>query len=220
MFLCGLMLLKDEADILQRTLDGYAKWLDGLVVLDNGSTDGSLEIAKQHPLVLKVEQDLLPFDETRMVPRIISMAQEYKPTWFVESDADEIFDPRYRGVVERAEPRYNMIGGRILVMMGEGYYVRERQWCRIFRNEPMDYSTLRKLHNGKAPIPRVWRRRLLSPLLIKHYQVRSYEQGMRKYNNYRKLDPYCQFQSNYEMLREMAEAWRDNDFSKFVLKRV
>lgn len=216
----GLMLVKDEIDILPKTLAAYEKWIDGLVVLDNGSTDGTFELLKGHQLVKKIGVDTEEFDETRLVPKVVGMAEEFKADWYVESDADEIFDPAFRSVIENAPEGTNVIAGRMLFMTDDKHYFRDKFWCRMYKNQPpFSYTGIRKLHNGKIPVAHYKRSMLMSYHTIKHFQIRSFEQGMRKYENYKKLDPNNQFQEDYEQIRKIAEMWKTGDFSGLTLKQ-
>ena len=43
----GLCVTKNEADIIQDSINSFLEWGDIVSVVDNGSTDGSLEILQQ-----------------------------------------------------------------------------------------------------------------------------------------------------------------------------
>lgn len=219
MLCIGLMIVKNEADILLRSLDSYAKWLDGIVALDNGSTDGSLEILGQHPIVKKLAVDAGEFNETRLVPKIIELASDIQADWYVESDADEIFNPDFRNVMQATPSPFNVIGARLLYMLDDTHYYRERPVYRIFRKAQFSFGHIRKLHHGKIPIAPHLQRKVFCPFHIKHFQIRSYKQGMCKYNNYVQLDPTNKYQRGYEHLRVVAEMWQKKDFSALRAER-
>lgn len=216
----GLMLVKNEADILPKTLDAFASWLDGLVVIDNGSKDGSLEILRNHPIVKKLAVDATEFDESYLMPKLIELAKDLNADWYVECDADEVFDPAFRKVLEDAHPDYNTVTAHIRYMTDENHFYRQNSnFCRAYRNKNFDFSSIKKLHRGKIPIPTHKRNRLHSGLYIKHFHIRGYEQGMRKYFNYIALDPDNKYQHTYEDIRRVAEMWERQDFRGLFLKK-
>ena len=43
----SLLLVKNESDIIRESLLAAVKWSDKVIVMDNGSTDGTWEIVKE-----------------------------------------------------------------------------------------------------------------------------------------------------------------------------
>jgi glycosyltransferase involved in cell wall biosynthesis len=209
------MVAKNEADILPRTLDSLT-WLDGLVVIDNGSTDGSLGIFRSHPLVSKLEVDPTEFDERYFVPKLVSLASEFNASWFIECDADEVFPAGFRAVIDNAPAEINVITANIRYMIGNKYYKERWGFGRAYRNSNLDFTSLKPLHWSKIPIPIPLRRNLHSGLFLKHYYIRSYEHAMRKYHNYLHLDP--KNKARYDHLPYLAEMFRTGDFERLPMK--
>jgi hypothetical protein len=93
----GLMLVRDEADILPESIPHYLTWLDGLYVMDLGSTDGSWEILTQlasrdSRLVLHSSRSLIYSEGLRAI-----LFESYRDRfaagdWIVKADADEFYD--------------------------------------------------------------------------------------------------------------------------------
>ena len=54
------MIVKNEQDILKRCLDSYAGTYDELIIIDTGSTDNTLELARQY--TYKVYEYVLCYD--------------------------------------------------------------------------------------------------------------------------------------------------------------
>ena len=82
----------DTLDACLREVD----WADEIVVLDSGSTDDTVAIAKRHGARLAVH----PFDDYGpQKQRAIDMARH---DWVLNLDADEILSPGTRAVIERA----------------------------------------------------------------------------------------------------------------------
>jgi hypothetical protein len=92
----GLMLLRDEADILAESLARMLEWIDNLYILDLGSTDGSWEIVqdfaardkrivpcKSAPIIYSDGLRCMLFDRYRKL---------FDPgDWVMKIDADEIY---------------------------------------------------------------------------------------------------------------------------------
>ncbi len=117
----GLLVVRDEADIIAQTLDHLLTWADGVYILDTGSTDGTWEIVNE-----------LALREKRVVPMMsrplfwnlglrAMLFDKYRPRfgrddWIVRLDADEFYHvapPEFvRSSVSRAE-------GRVRVQMFE-----------------------------------------------------------------------------------------------------
>ena len=97
----AMLLVKNEADILQETLSAALEWCDYVYVLDNGSDDGSWEmvkeLAQEHAEIVPFKQDCVMF--TRALRADIFNAFRSNAgheDWWCEMDADEFYidDPR------------------------------------------------------------------------------------------------------------------------------
>ncbi len=95
------MPVKNEAWILSMSLAAASVWADGIVVSDQGSTDGSKEIARSFPKVHLIENDdLKDFNEYKMRAPLISTARRLfgEGNILVSLDADEILTPYFDSV--------------------------------------------------------------------------------------------------------------------------
>lgn len=82
-----VIVCKNEAEILQRTLPGWQSVTDDIVLYDNGSTDNTLTIAKQYPSVHIHEGPWLGFGATKQKAATLA-----RYDWIVSLDADEALD--------------------------------------------------------------------------------------------------------------------------------
>lgn len=98
----SLLLVKNEADIIRESLLAAIKWSDKVIVMDNGSTDGTWEIvnnlATQHPTIVPFMQYTGGFRIGLRAKAFRAFRHELscRDWWCVRLDADEFFseDPR------------------------------------------------------------------------------------------------------------------------------
>lgn len=90
------LLVKNEADIiLDNVLFHYAKGVDHIIVTDNGSTDGTLEILKnleKDGFIDLLEEKL--YNQDKIVNKMGAIAKDkYHATVLIHADADEFWNP-------------------------------------------------------------------------------------------------------------------------------
>ncbi|MCV2886159.1 glycosyltransferase family 2 protein [Aestuariibacter sp. AA17] len=171
----------NEADRIEACLKSVAGWVDELIVLDSGSTDGTRELAlKYTPNV--VETDWPGFGPQRN--RALSMCTH---DWVLSLDADEVVTPALRDEVDQvlAEPDLNatfikfpwhtyLFGkplkhGRYSTPQGKLFFKQGAQ----FKDRSVHETLL---------LPEYHIRVLKAPLL--HYSWRDYQHVMEKHLKY------------------------------------
>jgi len=86
-----MLRIKDGIFFLKEWLERYESLVDEIVVLDNGSTDGTIEMLKTHPKVV----DIVPtvgYNEGRDKILMYDHVRLRKPDWCLWLDVDEIFE--------------------------------------------------------------------------------------------------------------------------------
>ncbi|HEY6329614.1 MAG TPA: glycosyltransferase family 2 protein [Blastocatellia bacterium] len=129
----GLMVIRDEEDILPQSLAHLLSWLDGLYILDLGSTDSTWEIVEAFA---RKDSRIVPFGKKPIIYteslRCI-LFQEYRDRfrngdWICKVDADEFYEitpPRF--------VREHLRAGETAVSLGWYYF-------RLTSTEVGDYE--------------------------------------------------------------------------------
>lgn len=86
----AISMVKDEADVIAETVTHMLGQVDGVIVADNGSTDGTREILEQLPVELIDDPDPAYYQSAKM-SRLAAIAGERGARWVIPFDADEIW---------------------------------------------------------------------------------------------------------------------------------
>lgn len=87
-----MLRVKDGMFFAKEWLDCFEKLADEIVVLDNGSTDGTYEALKAHPKVVDIVRTE-GYNEGRDKNLLYEHVRLRKPDWCLWLDIDEIFEP-------------------------------------------------------------------------------------------------------------------------------
>ena len=198
------VLVYNEADIVAQVLDNLHRNRIEFVVLDGGSQDGSIEIARgfrgkgllEHRTlnrgVWKLQADL---------DCLVEMAARHTPDWIVLNDADEFLEPReLRTTLHEAIVRENREGHNVVQFDNFEFSLTERdseskepdvrkrlrfyKWSDDYRYKAWKYypgATFSSTGGHRPVFPKGVKAKL-SPrkFVMRHYRFRSIEQAMRK----------------------------------------
>ncbi len=87
-----MLRVKDGIFFVDEWLENVEKLVDEIVVVDNGSTDGTFEALKAHPKVADIVCTE-GFNEGRDKNLVYAMARKRNPDWCLWIDVDELFEP-------------------------------------------------------------------------------------------------------------------------------
>lgn len=171
------LITKNEADRIRRTLEAVKHWVDEVVVVDCGSTDGTCEIARELGARV-IHQDWLGFG-----PQKRFAEDQCRNDWVLNIDADEVVSSALAleiSTLLKTAPTSSAYALRILdVYPGSD---RPRPWAddyrqpRLYDRRLVHFSTSAvhdSLELGGARAPTLTG-------AIYHYSVRSIEDHMRK----------------------------------------
>jgi len=118
------LLVKNEADIIEHNLRFHkAMGVDGFVVTDNTSTDGTREILQKYKdkgwILEIIDEPGQNYSQADWVHRMVESSRDkYKADWIINADADEFWSPKSGSlkteIADRREgiffvPVYNML---------------------------------------------------------------------------------------------------------------
>lgn len=207
LLLCLLPVRNAEAD-LPGFLASAARCCDGVLALDDGSTDATYDILAASPLVKQIlrtprREDYRQWDDAGNRNRLMEAAEAFAPEWVISLDADERLD-----TVDAASLRQFLqtdalpgcaYGFRHVPMRGDGEHFWPRyQWVyRLFGFEPGQRFPNQKLHFVPVPtsIPReLW---MKTTLRIQHLGGMTPERRIARFEKYLEADPTRTYQASY-----------------------
>ena len=111
----SLLLVKNEADVIEASVVDACRWSDKIIVIDNGSTDGTWEKIKA---LSKTHEQIVPFMQYTGGYHIGLRAKAFhafrkemtrNDWWCVRLDADEFYPGDVRAFLSQVPRRYNIV---------------------------------------------------------------------------------------------------------------
>lgn len=174
------LIVKNEADRIEDCLQSVAHWADEIVVLDSGSTDGTVEIAQRYATVHQTDWPGFSAQRNRALKLVTG-------EWVLSIDADERLTPGLREEIDAALSRPDL-DATLIKMPWRTYFcgkpLRYGRYTspqgKLFRREGAHYST-RPVHE-QLLLPERRVLNLKSPL--DHFSWRSYLHAQEKHLQY------------------------------------
>jgi Glycosyl transferase family 2 len=204
----GLMMVRNGADRVTRTLDGMHGYCDEVYAIDDRSVDETYRVLRQHPVVTNVfrvdpalsQQDWF-FPESLGLHLLYRMADFSRPDWVIFLDDDQaVVSPHaLRPILSQVpaavaalltpwvsswdDPDYPLL----VPLMGQATTVRGHIW-RYF---PGLASGSKPLHNGRLPVNIACFGRIerLDSITFVHDGWKTLRSRMAKVDLYQRLDP-------------------------------
>jgi glycosyltransferase involved in cell wall biosynthesis len=214
MRIVALLAVRNEEYYLERCLKYLYEQGIEICLIDNESTDRTLEIAKDylHRGLFRIEH--VPFtgifEWIKILEYKCRLAQEIDADWFIHHDADEIreapkpFTSIEEGIKDADEKGYNAINSDEFVFTPtsdeEAYegkdYVNEMKYYYYFKPNRLHRVNIWKKTDAKVDLTAsgghsvMFKNRHLYPknFILRHYILLSKEHAVEKYGN-RNYDP-------------------------------
>lgn len=193
---------------LRGYLDSVAPFVDGVVALDDGSTDGTAAVLDESDLVVEllrnpIRDSYAGWDDAANRQRLLDAAARLDPRWVLFLDADERIEgddfAALRAFVERDAAPGVAYGFRVHRMLEDGTrYDRADLWVyRLFAFEPGQRLPAATLHLVPVPtsIPRrSWQK---TTVRIQHFAGATEERRIARLRKYEQADPDLLWQGEY-----------------------
>ncbi len=208
--LIALLQLRDEVKHLPSWLANVSPQVDGIVALDDGSSDGSAELLEGKANVLevvRVSRRRPDWDEVGNFRRLVDAGHRHGADWLVSLDADERVEHDFRARAERVIRRGGLLGlpayalrlhdlwGSVDQYRADGVW-DDRWVARLFRARPGQALDERPLHARKVPVGPWWMRGRVphADLRVYHLRMIRPEDRQARRERYERLDPDCRWQ--------------------------
>jgi len=182
--------IKNEAWILDRFLKCASLWADHIIIADQQSTDGSLEIAKKYPKVIIVNNSEKEFSEKARQELLIAEARKITGSKiFIALDADEIFTADSLKSTEW-ELIFNSIPGTVLRFKFLNIYpdFKYYWWPRYYMSWGfVDDGRLHEgkdIHSSRLPISDNSKEIFFEEIKVMHFQFTDWERMESKHRWY------------------------------------
>jgi glycosyltransferase involved in cell wall biosynthesis len=208
----AIMPVHNEEHHIERCLTRLSDFIDGIVVLDDGSTDRTAEILAQYPKVLKILRTPASakrnWHDARNHIRLNRALAEFKPDWVIRIDADETFDDTMKAHLPQLSNAATEIRAfafrRHLFDEAEGKCsVSGLDIVRMYRYSPQSWFATRRLHVQFEPIDITNSQIRMTNIRLWHHTGYTKQLREERYEKFARADPFCLYQDSYEnLLRE------------------
>lgn len=196
MKLIAILRIKDEISIIKECLLKLSELVDEIIILDNGSTDGTQDKYKKFSKIVKILHTE-GYNEGRDKCMLLEEAKKRNPGWIIWIDGDEVFEKNFtrKEIDKYMHSKYNRITfrmcnfwlDRIHCRIDGNYFLYSLHPQRsMWKNTPSCYFTNKKMHNGD--IKGVEGKAYISPYRLKHYGYVDKKKIQKKFNRYLKED--------------------------------
>ena len=205
----ALIQVRNEEHLIPKVLEHIDNYCDGIILLDDGSTDSSFEKAFSNKLLLKVKKKYKGyFDDLENRNLLLQLGFLFKTEWFYFIDADEQFLPDSDLYSLTEMDNIDTVLFKLIHLWNtEDYYRKDLPEgndgivlrYRMFRNKGfLQIISNRELHFPAVPYKT---NGFTSEVLIKHFGLLDEKIRIRKYTAYKKQDEDAKKQAfGYEYL--------------------
>ena len=194
--LIALIPTYNESERITDCLRSVEKYCDGIILLDDESTDDTYQIAQSDKLLIKAKKARTEFNDKQNRNILLDIASFFKAEWFIFIDADERFDDRFVDLREvMKNPDVDTAGIWIANLWDslETYrvmndpYAKNGLWFRwrMFKNKGrMQIINKKKLHFPSIPYGGKDGKFIKAKTLLLHLGYLTLKRRHYKYNFY------------------------------------
>lgn len=196
----------NESEHIISFLENMSIYFDGVILLDDGSSDNTYEIAKHPKLFLKVKKKRVAFIDIENRNILLALSSFFSAEWFCFMDIDERFDKRFADFEKAtSNPNADILSFNFVHLWNsDSTYNAEYPYSRkgivermkMFRNIGYEqiFTHKKRVHFATVPHQKnVYK----SEILYMHYGNISKEQREKKFKFYQKEDIFHD-QKNYD----------------------
>lgn len=203
MKLIAIVRAKNNIRTIGLCLQRLSDLVDEIIIVDNGSTDGTLDEYKRFPKIIKILYSN-GYDEGRDKRALLAETKLHDPDWILLIDHDEVFEKNLtRNILESyMRSNYDSVSFRMCNFWlndrdcrydGYWFLYALRPQRQMWRNVPEAHFPEIKIHAGF--VQGIGSKQYISPYRLKHYGYSFLPEAKAKYEFYKKLDP--DYKNNY-----------------------
>jgi len=195
-----LLPARNAAEDLPGYFESVAGFADGVVALDDGSTDETRELLEASPLVKVLlsnprRESYRGWDDGKNRNRLLAAAGELDPVWIISLDADERIDPEDAAALRTFIQSSDAIpacgfGLQHYWMWGDAHHYPTYSWIyRLFGFRTGQRFPDRRLHFQPLPIDIAEIMRVKTTVRVQHFGAASPRRRQARCDKYREADP-------------------------------
>lgn len=229
--LIALIPTYNESERIADCMHSVEKYCDGIILLDDDSTDDTYQISQSDKLLIKAKKIRTEFNDKQNRNILLDIASFFKAAWFIFIDADERFDDRFVDLREvMKNPDVDTVGVWIANLWDsmETYRTdmedtnpnsKNGLWFRwrMFRNKGrMQIQANRTLHFSAVPYGKVGKNWISKSLLI-HLGYMDDNTRLNKYRFYQ-IEDYNKILSYDVILSEWCQLSNVQDITLAIFE--